>query len=443
MIHQETGNPSGIIKMLMQRQPLDAFPGLVAVRLRPHRQPRAFVQQPQHPPHHATAQRHQTPPHRHRGRHRHTNRPATLNPCRATHTPEVKQNRPSARHRRRSKSVVPAHAGLFPLLNGWTNFGFGRPRARGAVPSPAMRLASPPGVVPAHAGLFRRATTTPEANWRRPRARGAVPARELTQPGGPEVVPAHAGLFRSAAARSFRFWCRPRARGAVPRIGELPCPQHVSSPRTRGCSAKPPRSRKASAGRPRARGAVPRGHVLAIGWTASSPRTRGCSFAGRVPAPGGPVVPAHAGLFPGRHGSAPPWSCRPRARGAVPRSIHRRGGRLASSRRTRGCSHPGQHPVIPHPVVPAHAGLFRTAWRKSSRSGSRPRARGAVPIMYLMRASRDASSPRTRGCSHVTAPTGDQVSVVPAHAGLFQAGDVGTGAGGVSSPRTRGCSPTP
>jgi hypothetical protein len=213
------------------------------------------------------------------------------------------------------------------------------------------------------------------------------------------VVPAHAGLFRSA-----RSWSGP------------------------------------SSSRPRARGAVPPVIQVRLVSTESSPRTRGCSGQAARPPLAGPVVPAHAGLFPTTPPPAPTGRCRPRARGAVPARIALTGPSGRSSPRTRGCSRAragreDSPDVVPahaglfltrltpsraaRSVVPAHAGLFRTGALRARRFRGRPRARGAVPGKVLDGAVPTESSPRTRGCSDGHHPHLGHPRVVPAHAGLF------------------------
>jgi len=117
-------------------------------------------------------------------------------------------------------AVVPAHAGVFPLVIVADSAVRGRPRARGGLPSaesysPAMPMSSP-------------------------RTRGSSAHAEGGHQ-GQRVVPAHAGVFRMMRAPPMSSVSRPRARGGLPvRIaGGLRFER--SSPRTRGSSLLLPR----------------------------------------------------------------------------------------------------------------------------------------------------------------------------------------------------------
>ena len=356
-----------------------------------------------------------------------------------------------------------------------------RPRARGGVPcftnrgsvpfmsSPRTRGCSAAGarrhhhhqVVPAHAGVFLWVCASPATLRRRPRARGGVPLYDTLAGWLEPVVPAHAGVFRASCRGPTRRCRRPRARGGVPVIEALNREQQRSSPRTRGCSPMRPASavsvavvpahagvfprpghrRRTAARRPRARGGVPYRSALRGVVRESSPRTRGCSphrVLGVVPHG---VVPAHAGVFRTAPDGTPSLTCRPRARGGVPATFRRLSSALTSSPRTRGCSAARRRPALPHPVVPAHAGVFPRYPRHPQAHRSRPRARGVFPtpaVRTRCMPSRPRahggvpagagssvvpgwSSPRTRGCSVRAHVTGQRIPVVPAHAGVFPA----------------------
>ena len=75
-----------------------------------------------------------------------------------------------------------------------------------------------------------------------------------------------------------------------------------------------------------------------------------------------------------------------------------------------------------------------------SNAGRRPRARGGVPRRRPPGDPSRESSPRTRGCSAVSATTSTSTAVVPAHAGVFHSRHRQPVAERQSSPRTRGCS---
>ena len=254
-----------------------------------------------------------------------------------------------------------------------------------------------------------------------------------------KVVPAHAGVFRPARFRPTRWRSRPRARGGVPSWRSWRCIRRMSSPRTRGCSRvgvgqlQPDSVVPAHAGvfhstasadgprpgRPRARGGVPPHQTVTPECSQSSPRTRGCSRYPDVGLVRDGVVPAHAGVFPGRARPTPSWSRRPRARGGVPRAPTTRSELSRSSPRTRGCSGADQRLILRAVVVPAHAGVFRTWTPNDWPASRRPRARGGVPRRAGMWSTRIPSSPRTRGCFHHRTVPHRVQPVVPAHAGVF------------------------
>jgi hypothetical protein len=167
-----------------------------------------------------------------------------------------------------SRSVIPAHAGLFPSRSSCREARRRYPRARGAVPciapgiltegllSPLTRGCSEAGrqpaqvhlVVSAHAGLFRCCRSCGRPRGRCPRSRGAVPGTppvsgaggglsprmrgcsHLVDPGRglAGVVPACAGLLHAHLRR-----CAPSHAGAV-----LAGLSHTSSRwRSRGTSS--------------------------------------------------------------------------------------------------------------------------------------------------------------------------------------------------------------
>ena len=213
--------------------------------------------------------------------------------------------------------------------------------------------------------------------WSSPRTRGCSPGFPFAVVCD-DVVPAHAGVFPAFHSTGLVEPRRPRARGGVPSPPGRRTHHAKSSPRTRGCSTQTASTAGTSRRRPRARGGVPT-------------NTR-------------------------------PWllsPSRPRARGGVPRALEAKAARQLSSPRTRGCS---PHVVAdPHPqrVVPAHAGVFRSASSASRPRTCRPRARGGVPHTWSLVDGGGTSSPRTRGCSQMARLAGDIARVVPAHAGVF------------------------
>ena len=315
--------------------------------------------------------------------------------------------------------VVPAHAGVFRCWRTRRGYWTGRPRARGGVPR------------------FR--WPHPRVGRSSPRTRGCS-APEGAHTGDRPVVPAHAGVFPTGQSGARGCAGRPRARGGVPRRKAAAKQVEESSPRTRGCSRRTCgrrgsgnvvpahagvfRSRSPCGpqcgGRPRARGGVPTEWLVWDGRWVSSPRTRGCSEMTSYAASAVLVVPAHAGVFRTAPDGTPSLTCRPRARGGVPVPSGSRVSCARSSPRTRGCSQREDRRSVGGQVVPAHAGVFRCTATSCSPSPGRPRARGGVPAVSTSPAGPSKSSPRTRGCS-LRRPCGrDACRVVPAHAGVFR-----------------------
>ncbi len=295
---------------------------------------------------------------------------------------------------------------------------------------------------------------------RRPRARGGPP--HGTQPGDLDelssprtrgssrrprgahredrVVPAHAGVLRCSGRSPRGCSCRPRARGGPPARVAASDLVELSSPRTRGssrlrtggqrrrlvvpahagvlrccCCASTP-----SPGRPRARGGPPVFRDTLDMGTVSSPRTRGSS-----PDPAGPpsvtfVVPAHAGVLPGRTSRSRRPRSRPRARGCPPMRPSPVGVANGSSPRTRGSSVRPDPRHRPAGVVPAHAGVLPRRSPPRTWTSGRPRARGGPPPRYRPRDAGTASSPRTRGSSPHFEGEASGLVVVPAHAGVLR-----------------------
>ncbi len=193
------------------------------------------------------------------------------------------------------------------------------------------------------------------------------------------VVPARAGVFRGTSPRSPSSPRGPCASGGVPSTSRSAVRRHSWSLRERGCSA-----------------------LSAVGGFGEA------------------VVPARAGVF--RAAGEHPlfrWSG-PCASGGVPVSAPPTWPPSSWSLRERGCSdEPGPHVRLPA-VVPARAGVFRSAWAAARRRRSGPCASGGVPAMRRSLDHIELWSLREQGCSLRGWPTGDPTPVVPARAGVFR-----------------------
>ena len=91
----------------------------------------------------------------------------------------------------------------------------------------------------------------------------------------------------------------------------------------------------------------------------------------------------------------------------------------ASSPRTRGCTELRAGFLVPVPIVPAHAGVYRSRGCVGNPRPHRPRARGGVP--------------------NATALAVAKINIVPAHAGGVPQSPCVNVNGPTSSPRMRGC----
>ncbi len=220
----------------------------------------------------------------------------------------------------------------------------------------------------------------------------------------------------AARTRSSRW--SPRVRGCSPRTHGGP-PWVTVVPARAGLFLLAGILLGLSQGGPRACGVVPSAGVLIGGPCMWSPRVRGCSHAPSAYVPGLRVVPARAGLFlrGARTASTRPGG--PRACGVVPSACVRRPCFCQWSPRVRGCSRPLGLDALFVEVVPARAGLFPGRTRTARSPGSGPRACGVVPIIGWTTAAWDWWSPRVRGCSLDAQQGGHRREVVPARAGLF------------------------
>ncbi len=207
-------------------------------------------------------------------------------------------------------------------------------------------------------------------------------------------------------------------------------------------------------GGPRARGGGP-----TVKWALGqlkrwSPRTRGWSHQRRPHLHRRRVVPAHAGVVPGRPRCRAASRCGPRARGGGPLSRRISPFMVLWSPRTRGWSRWLPSTPVRRTVVPAHAGVVPRCRRRGLCPSRGPRARGGGPFGSAFTA--DATkwsprtrgwpprtrgwSPRTRGWSPRRSHPGRLREVVPAHAGVVPGRPPRTGRA-LRGPRARGGGP--
>ncbi len=374
--------------------------------------------------------------------------------------------------------LFPAHAGVVPRRSVSRSCSPALPRARGggppAVPpnllvpdssprtrgwSPFHRAAAEPDpLFPAHAGVVPGAEAAAWTNVALPRARGGGPERARAAGGylgsSPRtrgwsqavgrgqrlstLFPAHAGVVPAGTCPAEAGPALPRARGGGPSLGRLPGPDSISSPRTRGWSARKaattdylklfpahagvvPRTHARAWTRrplPRARGGGPNSGPVGYGDTDSSPRTRGWSCRGGRGARPADLFPAHAGVVPQRVELARGRAPLPRARGGGPPTAGDLAPATTSSPRTRGWSLglPGAEP--PDILFPAHAGVVPRSSRRTPTTDALPRARGGGPSSDAPYRIGPNSSPRTWGWSPGRRGGHETGHLFPAHAGV-------------------------
>jgi len=191
-------------------------------------------------------------------------------------SPRTRGWSPHGEQRRVGSLLLPAHAGMVPVLAVPGPEVAAAPRARGDGPLPAC-------------GAVQRGACSP-----RTRGWSLVPE---DQGSGQHLLPAHAGMVPS------------RAKGAPP-----------------------------SGAAPRARGDGPLDAVKAEKDLTCSPRTRGWSQFERAGSHFAELLPAHAGMVPVTAGSSLVAEPAPRARGDGPASLCRSRRPPFCSPRTRGWS---------------------------------------------------------------------------------------------------------
>ncbi len=271
-----------------------------------------------------------------------------------------------------------------------------------------------------------------------PRERGS--SFQAAQPGlHGAVVPARAGVIRSRRDSRPPTARRPRASGGHPRHDYSSTMDARSSPRERGSSQPLLRDQRCHSvvparagvipgrvlrprvahGRPRASGGHPSQEWVVGAVIESSPRERGSSPTTTADDVLRHVVPARAGVILQVGRRVGLVLGRPRASGGHPEEIIELAGAIRSSPRERGSSgHRGQGRGR-RQVVPARAGVIRIRWTPDLYCPCRPRASGGHPIRSIVAWSRSSSSPRERGSSDQVDRRLVQVLVVPARAGVI------------------------
>ncbi len=270
-----------------------------------------------------------------------------------------------------------------------------------------------------------------------PRERGSA-GRGLAVTDVVAVLPARAGVSRGRNVRRSHSECPPRASGGQPDGVPKWEVQVVSSPRERGSADRhrprhrggkvlparagvsrwPTRSRSSRSGPPRASGGQPPLRLKIHDRPWSSPRERGSAGARTARAREGCVLPARAGVSRSASGTSSAPTGPPRASGGQPAARAAARVPVASSPRERGSAVPSPPSTRGGRVLPARAGVSRPTPRRTPTSSSPPRASGGQPQSPgpLRRILR--SSPRERGSAGDNTTSAGHKEVLPARAGV-------------------------
>ncbi len=324
--------------------------------------------------------------------------PGTLASPKASMCSPRERGWPGDGHRSgRSPHVLPARAGMAPADTDCCALAVCAPRASGDGPSASNTLGPSTAVLPARAGMARRSRTRRSPSRSAPRASGDGPAPTITGPTGAQCSPRERGWPDSGASRVVVNLVLPARAGMARRLV--------------GCAGRAPRAPRASGDGPPRSSAWPR----AVG---CSPRERGC------PPPGTPTGTVAASA-PRASGDGPQFvddaliytSCSPRERG-WPRE--RRATRRVpdGSPRERGWPRPPRHPRAATTVLPARAGMARSATPRRHPHDGAPRASGDGPPASASATTANTCSPRERGWPSRGGLPGVPPRVLPARAGM-------------------------
>jgi hypothetical protein len=159
---------------------------------------------------------------------------------------------------RRSRSVRPAHAGVFPSTRSGSTRPTSAPRTRGGFPDAATDCNVQTASAPYERGCSKHDGVLVEHRLSAPHARGysvGYPAAGVAGVDCPAQAgvlrsrtvrrcrarrrPAHEGVFRPGARQGRPGARPPRTRGGAPRNPSSPAATSWSTPHTRGCSRYP------------------------------------------------------------------------------------------------------------------------------------------------------------------------------------------------------------
>ena len=157
--------------------------------------------------------------------------------------------------------------------------------------------------------------------------------------------------------------------------------------------------------------------VLCLVEAGSSPLTRGKLTQPKLLSATGRLIPTHAGKT--LRGSRPPAGSRahPHSHGENSASMRLKATRQGSSPLTRGKLHVHGSFSFVEGLIPAHAGKTRSRRWPTGPRRAHPRSHGENNIRADLRVSPEGSSPLTRGKPSVKPGCRTRAGLIPAHAG--------------------------
>ena len=317
-------------------------------------------------------------------------------------------------------AVLPAQAGVVR-----------RPRSK----SPAATCSSPAG---GGGPIASQWEVSPVTFF--PRRRGW--SDRLPVGGQPcDVLPAQAGVVRPRPVTPGRRGRSSRAGGGGPSSPSMRSPSRRFFPRRRGWSGQRQPSPSAAAVLPAQAGVVPGRQADFVRAAAFFPRRRGWSGRGRAHRRPAGVLPAQAGVvrrtskaarksypfFPRRRG----WSAG-QDQGGVARAVLPRAGGGGPSCRVPSCGSTRFFPRrrgwsvgvagVGHigTVLPAQAGVVRCPHRKTAGGDGSSRAGGGGPFAFVLALVLGLFFPRRRGWSRTRSTSASSRGVLPAQAGVVR-----------------------
>ncbi len=334
------------------------------------------------------------------------------------------------------------------------------------LPAPAGMVPSTPATSPSPATAPRTRGDGPQCRSVKPfpgdcspHPRGWSPGQPW-KPAGHTLLPAPAGMVPAAPWAPPTGVAAPRTRGDGPGVPPLALTDESCSPHPRGWSRRQQaphgrhallpapagmvpgrtRARARSATAPRTRGDGPSSGSGTSSPPVCSPHPRGWSPGARAAGPGPGLLPAPAGMVP----SPASWSrgtvSAPRTRGDGPDWESSASVKMACSPHPRGWSLPVQDHHRRTALLPAPAGMVPSGPRWSCSRTAAPRTRGDGPARTSRTSRTRSCSPHPRGWSRRLGRVDGHFLLLPAPAGMVPTAPRSS-TPSTPAPRTRGDGP--